>query len=53
MMKFDNTIDYKIDKRARHKNRHVTIVYDKFANLQICCYIFRTHNIDINQHFNF
>ena len=47
-MKFDNTIDFEIDKRARYKNRYITIVNNKFTSLQICCHFFRTHNIDIN-----
>ena len=53
MIKFNNTINFKINKRVRYKNYYITIIYNKFANLRICYYIFRTNNINVNQYFNF
>ena len=33
MIKFDNTIDFDIDKRSRYENYHVTINNNKFTSL--------------------
>ena len=51
-MRFDNTIDFKIDKRVRYKSRHITIVNNEFTSLQIYCYFFRAHNVNVNQYFD-
>ena len=48
MIKFDNTIDFRVDKRVRYKSRHVIIVYNKFTSLQIYYYVFRAYNINVN-----
>ena len=40
MIKFDRTIDFEIDKRARYENYYIIIVNNKFTNLRICYYFF-------------
>ena len=51
-MRFDNTINFKIDKRVRYKNRYITIVNNEFTSLQIYCHFFRTYNIDVDYYFD-
>ena len=48
IIKFNNTINFEIDKRARYKSCYITVVNNKNTNLQICCYFFRTHDINVD-----
>ena len=48
MIKFNNTIDFEIDKRVRYKSYYVIIVNNKLTSLQIYRYFFRIYNINVN-----
>ena len=52
MMRYDNTIDFEINKRARYKSRHIIIVNNEFTSLQIRRHFFQVYNINVNQYFD-
>ena len=52
MMRFDNTINFEINKRARYESRHIIIVNNEFTSLQIRRHFFRVYNINVNQYFD-